>query len=115
MSGFLVKKKQKRWFVLTGGLLFWLSDPQKWESKTRANGFLIVADCRICEMMMGYTYSFVIYSTKDRSKKYMLLAASKNERDHWVSVLISVGAKASKQFTELCSAVQVLLLFLLLI
>ena len=96
-SGWLEKKKQRRWFVLQDLSLAWYAK----EGDVRERGQLSLADCNCVE---DNSTTFSLVNVKDDQIRYQMVAKSSDECREWVSVLRRACARAQQKEAEILKA-----------
>ena len=96
-SGWLEKKKQRRWFVLQDASLAWYAK----EGDARERGQLSMADCTVA---IDDSKTFTLVSSKDDQLRYQLVAKTSEEAAGWVRALQRAAERGKAKEEEILRA-----------
>jgi hypothetical protein len=96
-TGWLEKKKQKRWFVLQEESLTWYAK----EGDVRERGQLNLGECNV---VTDDSKTFTLVNLKDENVRYQLVAKNADEARGWVSSLQRACEKGKKKESDVLKA-----------
>ncbi len=96
-SGWLEKKKQRRWFVLNDLVLAWYAK----EGDVRERGQLNLADCNCVE---DDAKTFTLVNVKDDQIRYQLVAKSPEEAREWMAAIRRACQRAQEREADILKA-----------
>ena len=96
-SGWLEKKKQRRWFVLNDLVLAWYAK----EGDVRERGQLNLADCNCVE---DDPKTFTLVNVKDDQLRYQLVAKTPEEAREWMAAIRRACQRAQEREADILKA-----------
>jgi hypothetical protein len=96
-SGWLEKKKQRRWFVLNDLILAWFVK----EGDVRERGQLNLADCSCVE---DDSKTFTLVNVKDDQIRYQLVAKTAEEAKDWMAAIRRACQRAQEKEADILKA-----------